>query len=61
MLVGSLVLMVLLEGSRYLELPLASDKVAAIRFIVVGGVLMLLMAFRPQGLFGRREEMLLGD
>ena len=60
-LVASLVLMVLLEGSRYLELPLASDKVAAIRFIVVGGVLMLLMAFRPQGLFGRREEMLLGD
>ena len=59
--VGSLVLMALLEATRYLELPLASDKVAAIRFIIVGGVLMLLVAFRPQGLFGKREEMLLGD
>jgi branched-chain amino acid transport system permease protein len=60
-LVGSIVLLALLEATRYLELPLASDKVAAIRFIIVGGVLMLLMAFRPQGLFGKREEMLLGD
>ena len=60
-LVGSFVLMVLLEGTRYVELPLAADKVAAIRFIIVGGLLMLLMAFRPQGVFGRREEMLLGD
>jgi branched-chain amino acid transport system permease protein len=60
-LVGSVVLIALLEATRYLELPLASDKVAAIRFIIVGGVLMLLMAFRPQGLFGKREEMLLGD
>jgi branched-chain amino acid transport system permease protein len=59
--VGSLVLIALLEATRYVELPLASDKVAAIRFIIVGGVLMLLMAFRPQGLFGKREEMLLGD
>jgi branched-chain amino acid transport system permease protein len=31
--------------------------VAALRFIVVGLVLMLLMAFRPQGLFGRRQEL----
>jgi branched-chain amino acid transport system permease protein len=60
-LVGSVLLITLLEATRYVELPLASDKVAAIRFIIVGGVLMLLMAFRPQGLFGKREEMLLGD
>ena len=60
-LVGSLVLITLVEATRYVDLPLASDRVAAIRFIIVGGVLMLLMAFRPQGLFGKREEMLLGD
>src|SRR6266540_2254970 len=60
-LVGSIVLMTLLEGTRYVELPLAADKVAAIRFIIVGAVLILLMAFRPQGIFGKRQEMLLGE
>ena len=60
-LVGSVVLMTLLEGTRYVELPLAADKVAAIRFIIVGSVLILLMAFRPQGLFGKKQEMLLGE
>jgi branched-chain amino acid transport system permease protein len=60
-IVGSFVLMALLEGTRYVDLPLSADKVAAIRFIIVGGILILLMAFRPQGLFGKREEMLLGE
>ena len=35
-IVGSVILMTLLEGTRYVELPLAADKVAAIRFIIVG-------------------------
>ena len=60
-LVASVFLMTLLEGTRYIGLPLASDKIAALRFIIVGLVLILLMAFRPQGLFGKRQEMLLGD
>ena len=60
-IVGSVVLMTLLEGTRYVELPLAADKVAAIRFIIVGAVLILLMAFRPQGIFGKKQEMLLGE
>lgn len=60
-LVGSVVLMTLLEGTRYVELPLAADKVAAVRFIIVGAVLILLMAFRPQGILGKRQEMLLGE
>ncbi len=60
-LVGSVVLMTLLEGTRYVELPLSADKVAAIRFIIVGVVLILLMAFRPQGLLGKKQEMLLGE
>ena len=51
----------LLEGTRYVELPLSSDKVAAIRFIIVGLVLILLMAFRPQGILGSKQEMLLGE
>jgi branched-chain amino acid transport system permease protein len=59
--VASLVLMTLLEGTRYVDLPLSADRVAAVRFIIVGLVLILLMAFRPQGLFGKRQEMVLGD
>jgi branched-chain amino acid transport system permease protein len=60
-IVGSVILMTVLEGTRYVELPLSSDKVAAIRFIIVGLVLILLMAFRPQGILGSKQEMLLGD
>jgi branched-chain amino acid transport system permease protein len=58
---GAVLLWTLLEATRYLELPLAAEKVAAIRFMLVGVVLILLMAFRPQGILGKREEMVLGD
>ena len=60
-IVGSLVMWTLLEGMRFAELPLADDKIAALRFIFVGLILILLMAFRPQGVFGKKEEMVLGD
>ena len=43
------------------DLPLSADKVAALRFMLVGLVLILLMAFRPQGVFGKKEEMVLGE
>ena len=36
-----------------------TTDVGAIRFAAVGVGLMLLMAFRPQGIFGKREEVLL--
>jgi branched-chain amino acid transport system permease protein len=58
---GALVLWTLLEATRFLDLPLAAEKVAALRFILVGVLLILLMAFRPQGLLGNRREMVLGD
>lgn len=38
---------------------LNAQEVAAVRWILVGLGLMLLMAFRPQGLFGSREETLI--
>ena len=60
-ILGSVILMTVLEGTRYVELPLSADKVAAIRFIIVGLVLILLMAFRPQGILGSKQEMLLGE
>lgn len=59
--VGSIILWTLLEATRFIDLPLAAEKVAALRFIIVGLLLIALMAFRPQGMFGKREEMVLGD
>ncbi len=58
-MVGSFVLVFLLEATRYLDLPLSDARVAALRFMIVGLVLMALVVFRPQGLFGKREELLL--
>jgi branched-chain amino acid transport system permease protein len=59
--VGSILMWLLIEGSRQVELVPNPEKQAALRFIFVGLLLILLMAFRPQGLFGKREEMVLGD
>jgi branched-chain amino acid transport system permease protein len=59
--IGAVVLWTLLEGTRFVELPISEEKTAALRFAIVGAVLILLMAFRPQGMFGKKEEMVLGD
>lgn len=59
--VGAILLWTLLEGTRFVELPISEEKTAALRFAIVGVVLIGLMAFRPQGMFGKREEMVLGD
>jgi branched-chain amino acid transport system permease protein len=59
--VGAAILWTVLEGLRFLELPLSETRIAALRFIILGIVLIGLMAFRPQGMFGKREEMVLGD
>jgi branched-chain amino acid transport system permease protein len=58
---GAIIIWTILEGLRFLELPLSETKIAALRFLILGVILILLMAFRPQGLFGKREEMVLGD
>jgi branched-chain amino acid transport system permease protein len=58
---GALLLWVVLEMTRFVDLPLAAEKVAAVRFMIVGLVLILLMMFRPQGLLGNREEMVLRE
>lgn len=60
-LLGTVLLWIPLEGLRFLDLGLTGAEIAALRFILVGLTLILLVAFRPQGALGRREEMVLGD
>lgn len=59
--VGAIVLESVLEGTRLIGLPLSADQIAALRFMLVGLILILFMVLRPQGVFGRREEMALHD
>jgi len=59
--VGAIIFWTILEGLRFIDLPLEDAQIAALRFILVGVALILLMAFRPQGIFGKREEMVLGE
>jgi branched-chain amino acid transport system permease protein len=61
LIVGSVLLWTLLEMTRFIDLPFDNVQIAAIRFAIVGLVLILLMAYRPQGAFGKREELVLGD
>ncbi|HZO59771.1 MAG TPA: branched-chain amino acid ABC transporter permease [Solirubrobacterales bacterium] len=58
---GAIVMWTILEGTRFIDLPISAEREAAVRFMIVGLVLILLMAFRPQGMFGKKEEMVLGD
>lgn len=54
---GTALVMLFLEGTRFLKdagVPIGEVELSAIRFIVVGLALILLMRFRPQGLLGHR-------
>ncbi len=57
-LLGTGILMVFLEGTRFLKdwgVPLDEVRLAALRFVVVGLALVLLVVYRPQGLLGQRD------
>jgi branched-chain amino acid transport system permease protein len=61
LIAGSALLWTALELTRVLDLGIGDEKEAALRFGIVGLAIILLMAFRPQGMFGKKEEMVLGD
>ena len=67
LIVGSVILWTLLELTRFINnVPvfgweISGTQQASLRFAIVGLVLILLMAYRPQGAFGKREELVLGD
>lgn len=58
---GAILLWAMIESTRFLDLGLSAPQEASLRFLIVGVLLILLVAFRPQGMFGKREEMVLGD
>lgn len=61
--VGAIIFAVIFAGTRLFSFwPLSefsSAERAYLRFIIIGVVLILMVMFRPQGIFGKREEMLL--
>jgi branched-chain amino acid transport system permease protein len=59
--IGSLILWTIFEGTREADILASGTDEAALRFLIAGALLIALMAFRPQGIFGKRQEMVLGD
>jgi branched-chain amino acid transport system permease protein len=61
---GAVLFWFTLEATRFLDLPdppFTETRIAALRLAITGLMLIGLMAFRPQGLFGKRQEMVLGE
>ena len=58
---GSVVFWFIFDGARFLGLPLSDDAMSAVRFLIVGVALILVVFLRPQGVFGKREEMVIHD
>ena len=61
--IGAVLFGVLYSGTRFLAFyPLSlvdSGARAYLRLLIVGVVLVVLMAVRPEGMFGKRQELLL--
>ena len=54
---GTLLFWSVIEGLRLLNLPLSTNQLGSLRFVLVGVILVVLMMLRPQGLLGRKAEM----
>ncbi|MFO1059674.1 MAG: branched-chain amino acid ABC transporter permease [Dongiaceae bacterium] len=54
---GTILLWSLIEGLRFLDLPLSAGQQGSLRFVLVGLALVLLSMLRPQGILGRKAEM----
>jgi branched-chain amino acid transport system permease protein len=62
--VGAVLFWFVIEGTRFIELPdppFTETRIAALRLAITGLLLIGLMAYRPEGLFGKRQEMVLGE
>ena len=54
---GTVLLWSMMEGLRFLQLPLSTGQIGALRFVIIGLILILASMLRPQGLLGRKAEM----
>jgi branched-chain amino acid transport system permease protein len=54
---GTVLLWSVMEGLRFLQLPLSTGQIGALRFVLIGLILILASMLRPQGLLGRKAEM----
>lgn len=61
-LIGAGIFWAYMALTRFLEgVPwLAADRVGALRFMLIGLILMVLMIWRPQGILGNKDELTLG-
>ena len=56
---GTLVISFIQAITRFVDFPINPEKAAALRWVLIGLIIMAIMAFRPQGLFGKKEELYL--
>jgi ABC-type branched-subunit amino acid transport system permease subunit len=60
---GAVIFGLLFAGTRFFDFPpfslLQSPERASLRLIIVGALIVGIMALRPQGLFGKKEELAL--
>jgi branched-chain amino acid transport system permease protein len=55
---GAILVEIILEGTRAVGLPLSDARLASLRYIIVGALLILIVVIRPQGILGKRSEMM---
>ena len=62
-IVGALVFCTFLSVTQFTNrfLPFTAHQMGAFRMIVIGLLLMLLMMYKPEGIFGKKEELALSD
>ena len=54
---GAVLFWSVVEGLRFLHLPLSAGQLGSLRFVLIGLILIVLSMLRPQGLLGRKAEM----
>ncbi|MEC4812058.1 MAG: branched-chain amino acid ABC transporter permease [Scytonema sp. PMC 1069.18] len=61
-ILGAVLYFIYYEGTRNLNqiIALDSDRLSALRIMIIGLILMVLMIWRPQGILGKKEELTLG-
>ncbi|GAB1538576.1 hypothetical protein NUACC21_12380 [Scytonema sp. NUACC21] len=61
-ILGAVIYFIYYEGTRNLDriIALDADRLSALRIMIIGLLLMVLMISRPQGILGKKEELTLG-